>query len=87
VPLSPVLIIEVEDTVLRASVFVGDVESKRQFFLTVLVQVVRDVVLVYVVLISVNPVLPDNFINKLLFEIPSEDIRVLCNCVSPVQVF
>jgi hypothetical protein len=59
VPRSEIRFLDLE---LRASIRVGDVDSKRQVLFTVLEIIVRNVLFVDPVLISVNPVVPDDVV-------------------------
>lgn len=74
-PFSPVLVVEVEDTILRPAILVGNVEAEWQILFRILVEIVGDVVLVDVVLVSVVPVLEDYVVDELLFQCPSEIIN------------
>ena len=57
--------------VLRA-VVEDEVESEREILVTVLIQVIRNVLFVDSVLVSVKPVTPDYVIDELFFECSSE---------------
>lgn len=54
------------------AVVIGDVEAERQVLVSVLVEVVGDILLVDPVLVSVDPVVPDDVVDQLFFQCPAE---------------
>lgn len=74
-PFRPVLVVEVEDRVLRPAILVGNVESERQVFFTVLISVIGKILLPDIVIFPVNPVIPKNIVDQLLLQCPSELIN------------
>lgn len=66
------MIVEIKDTVLRPAILVGNVESERQVFFTVLVSIIGKILFPDIVIFPVNPVIPKNIVDQLLFQCPSE---------------
>lgn len=74
--------------ILRTTTLIRHLETERKILLTIQVLIIRDILLVDTVLVTVNPVVPDDIILQLFLKASTELVYKLSvsDPVSPVSI-